>query len=148
MYAQGNGRNWYNPLETYEYTDIGKLKFTLVLKPHKDELPVPELYRIADKINSSYDYLADSCHAGIERSTVFSLAYTDKAGVEIMTIKKAEDDSDYIVRILETEGKDQAYTLVLLGNSYPLTINYNEIQTLKINPINKTIKNVNLIEYE
>lgn len=148
MYAQGNGKNWYNPLETYEYTDIGKLNFTLVLRPHKNELAVPELYRMAVRLHASYDYLADSCHSGSERTAVFSLASTDKDGVEIMAIKKAEDDSDYIIRLLETEGKAQAYTLVLEGNSYPLTIGHNEIQTLKINPGRKSIKQVNFLEYE
>lgn len=146
MYAQGNGRNWYNPLETYEYTDIGKLKFTFVLRPHKEELPVSVLYGMADRINSSYEYLADSCHTGAEHTRVFSLASTDKAGVEIMAIKKAEDDGDYIVRVLETEGKDQNYNLVLLGTGYSLTIGHNEIQTLKINPERRTVKNVNFLE--
>jgi alpha-mannosidase len=148
MYAQGHGKNWHNPLETYEYTDIGKLKFTFVIRPHKEELAIPELYRMADKINSACEYLADSCHTGVERAVVFSLAATDKAGVEIMAIKKAEDDGDYIVRVLETEGRDQSYTLVLLGSSYPLAIGHNEIQTLKIDPVYKTIKNVNFLEYE
>lgn len=148
MYAQGNGRNWYNPLERYEYTDIGKMQFTFVLHPHGDEISVPELYRMADRVNGSYDYLFDSCHTGVQRETTFSLASTDQPGVEIRTIKKAEDDNDYIVRLLETEGKDQTYTLTLFGVNYVHTIGHHEIQTLKINPYNQTIIEVNFLEFE
>jgi len=147
MYAQGNGKNWYEPLETYEYTDIGKIQFTFVLKPHGEELPIPQLYEMAKRVNGSYDYLADSCHSGMEHSTTFSMTSTDQSGVEIMTVKKAEDDDDYIVRVLETEGKDQKYCLTLLGTKYDLTIGHDEIQTLKINASNKTVKEVNLLEY-
>jgi alpha-mannosidase len=148
MYAQGDGRNWYCPLESYEYTDIGKIQFTYVIQPHGNELVVPELYRMANRVNGAYEYLADSCHAGSEKATSFSLATTDRAGVEIMTIKKAEDDQDLIVRVLETEGKDQQYTINILGTNYPLHIGHNEIQSLKINPEKHTIKEVNFLEYE
>jgi alpha-mannosidase len=148
MYAQGNGKAWHCPQESYEYTDIGKIDFTYVLKPHKEVLSIPELYRMATRVNGAYEYLADNCHSGEEKITNFSLASTNRPGVEIMTIKKAEDDEDYIARVLETEGNNQSYELNVLGTSYPLTIGHHEIQTLKINPEKGTIKEVNFLEYE
>ncbi len=148
MYAQGYGKNWYNPLESYEFADIGKQSFTFVLRPHKETLPAAELYRMARRGNGSFDYLADNCHSGKERRTAFSMASTDQPEVAIMAVKKAEDDEDYIVRILEQSGKDQSYCLNFLGVNYNLSIGRNEIQTLKINPMSKVIKQVNLLEFE
>ncbi|MDF2544087.1 MAG: alpha-mannosidase [Herbinix sp.] len=148
VYAQGNGRNWYCPLESYEYTDIGKNQFTYVIRPHGEELPVPELYRMANRVNGAYDYLFDSCHGGLKKASIFSLASTDQTGVEIMSIKKAEDDGDLIVRILETEGKDREYTLNVLGSGFDLNIGHHEIQTLKIKIKDPLIRKVNFLEYE
>jgi alpha-mannosidase len=148
MYAQGNGKDWYCPLESYEYTDIGQLNFTYLLRPHGEALEVPELYRIADRINAAYEYLADNCHTGKEKTVSFSLASTNQAGVEIMTIKKSEEDQDYIVRLLETEGKNQQYSLNILGINFYLTIGHHEIQSLKVNIENQTIKEVNFLEYD
>jgi alpha-mannosidase len=147
MYAQGNGRNWYNPLESYEYTDIGKIPFTLVLRPHGEELAVDELYRMARRINGPYEYLADSCHKGELRHTSYSFASTDQPTVAVMTIKKAEDDEDFIVRLLEQEGKKQNFTLKFMDSAYPLSIKPHEIQTLKINPNKKSVKEVNFLEF-
>ena len=148
IYAQGNGKDWYCPQESYEYTDLGELKFQLVLRPHGEELPVPELYRMANRIHNAYDYLADSCHTGTEKNTIFSLASTDQSGVEIMTVKKAEEDEDFIVRILETEGKDQSYHLYLLDLDFTLAIGHHELQTYKVNRKHKSIHQVNLLEFE
>lgn len=147
IYAQGNGKNWYNPLESYEYTDIGKIPFTLVIRPHGEELQAAELYRMARRVNGAYEYLADNCHKGELRHTTYSLASTDRDSVAVMAVKKAEDDGDFIVRILEQDGKDQSYTLKFHGESYSLTIGHNEIQTLKINPERKTVKEVNFLEF-
>ncbi|MDF2486699.1 MAG: glycoside hydrolase family 38, partial [Herbinix sp.] len=148
MYAQGDGKEWYCPLESYEYTDLGTMKFTLVLRPHGTELPVPELYRMATRIHSAYDYLADSSHDGVTSASQFSLASTDQAGVEIMATKRSEEDEDIIVRVLETEGKDQSYRLCILGLSFDLKIGHHEVQSFKINIGNKIIKQVNLLEFE
>jgi alpha-mannosidase len=148
IYAQGYGKNWYNPLESYEYADIGKQAFTFVLRPHGEALPVAEAYRMARRVNGAFEYLADSCHSGKEQRTTYTFASTDQLDVAIMVIKKAEDDEDYIVRILEQGGKDQTYCLTFLGVNYNLVIGHNEIQTLKINPNSRTVKHVNLLEYE
>jgi alpha-mannosidase len=147
IYAQGSGLNWYCPLESYEYADIGITDFTFVLHPHNEELPTPELYRMANKVNGAYEYLVDSCHAGNMIATKFSLASTNRAGVEIMSVKKAEDDQDYIIRLLEIEGKDQEYTLNILGKRFDLTIGHYEIQTLKVNAEEGSIIPVNLLEF-
>lgn len=147
MYAQGNGRNWYNPLESYEYTDIGKITFTLVLRPHGEELPAAQLYRMARRINAPYEYLADSSHKGEVRRTSYSLASTDQDSVAIMTVKKAEDDGDFVVRLLEQEGREQSYHLTFMDTVYPLNIGPHEIQTIKINPETKAFREVDFLEF-
>ncbi len=147
MYAQGNGKNWYNPLESYEYTDIGKLPFSFVLRPHGDLLAASELYRMAGRMNSPLEYLADNCHHGDYHRNSYSFVATDLEAVEIMTVKKAEDDKEFIVRLLELEGKDQSFHLCFQGQNYALKIGHHEILSIKVNPVSKTIREVDLLEY-
>lgn len=152
IYAQGNSPGWENPLESYEYTDLGMQTFRFVLKPHGERLAVRELYRIAQKINGAYEYLADSVHDKTGKQEIQgadtgkSMASTDCGNVRIMLIKKAEDEEAFILRLLELEGKDTCCKLTLAGREYPVTIGHHEIKTLKITG-NKQIQEVNLLEW-
>ena len=127
---------------------MGEQSFTFVLRPHGSELSHSELFTIAKKVNGGYEYLVDSVHTGRDKQKVYSLALTDASNVEIMLIKKAEDDNDYVVRLLELQGKDSLFTLSFLGEKYNLSIGHNEIKTVKINPLENSIKEVNLIEWQ
>lgn len=147
IYAQGNSKNWYNEKESYEYTDIGEQVFNFVLCPHKEAVTNSELYRLSKKLNGPYEYLADSAHKGKESCKTYSFASTDCDNVLVVLVKMAEEDEDYIVRLLETGGKDSKFTLQLLSHSYDLTIGHHEIKTVKINSKTKSIKEVNLLEW-
>lgn len=145
IYAQGSSPDWYNEKESYQYTDIGEQTFFLVLKPHGAPLPVSELYRIAGKINSGPKYLADSSHPGKKKLARASFAAVDKENVELVLIKKAEDDASYIIRLLETEGKNTACMLKFCSRTYPIRIGYHEILTLKLDR-NGQAETVDLLE--
>lgn len=150
IYAQGNSPDWWSEQETYEYTDIGTQTFWLVLKPHGDALPERELHRIADKINGAYEYLGDSAHAssvrgrGVERR--FSLGRVEAENVALVLVKKAEDDGDFVLRLLETEGKDTETRLIFREKTYPISVGHDEIATYKISRDGSKIQKTNLLE--
>ena len=157
IYAQGNSPEWYNEKESYQYTDIGPQTFHLILKPHGKKLPRSEAYRIAKKANGAYEYLADSAHPGREQITQKSFAGVrgtddraacDVSNVRIMLVKKCEDDNSFIIRLLETEGKDTAFMLEFNGRRYPIQIGHEEILTLKIEEnAQQPVTEVNLLEW-
>lgn len=157
IYAQGSSPEWYNEKESYQYTDIGPQTFHLILKPHGKKLPRAEAYRIAKKVNGAYEYLADSAHPGREGITQKSFARVcgtkdeaacDVSNVRIMLVKKCEDDNSFIVRLLETEGKDTSCMLEFNGVRYPIQIGHEEILTLKIEEnAGRPVREVNLLEW-
>ena len=157
IYAQGNSPEWYNEKESYQYTDIGPQTFHLILKPHGKKLPRSEAYRIAKKANGAYEYLADSAHPGREQIMQKSFAGVrgtddraacDVSNVRIMLVKKCEDDNSFIIRLLETEGKDTAFMLEFNGRKYPIQIGHEEILTLKIEEnAQQPVTEVNLLEW-
>ncbi len=146
IYAQGNSKNWYNSLESYEYTDIGKQSFNLILKPHKESMSQYKRYELATKVSNPYLYILDNCHKGLKKQNTLSIASIDCENVLIVAIKKAEDDNDLIIRLLEIDNKDTKCILTVKNNNYPINISHNEIQTLKINLQTNTAKVVNLLE--
>lgn len=150
IYAQGNSPDWWNEQETYEYTDIGTQTFRLVLKPHGNVLPERELYRIADKINGAYGYLADNVHApsgrGKQVGSRFSLGRVEAGNVSLMLVKKAEDDGGFVLRLLETEGRDTETELIFRERNYPIFVGHYEIATYKISRDGSEIRKTDLLE--
>jgi alpha-mannosidase len=144
IYAQGESPNWYNKLETYEYTDLGEHRYHFMLKPHGVKLPVKELHRLARKIAGPYEYLLDTTYVGTDHQTF--LAAVDADNVEIMLIKKAEDDDSYIVRLLELEGLDTDFCLHIQHKKYPFTIGHFALLTIKVE--DDRARCVNLLEWE
>lgn len=150
IYAQGNSPDWWNGQETYEYTDIGTQTFWLILKPHGGALPERELYRIADKAGGAYEYLADSAHApsgrGKQVGSRFSLGEVEAGNVVLTLVKKAEDDGDFVLRLLETEGKDTETRLNFRGKTYPVSLGHYEIATYKVSRDGSKIQKTDLLE--
>ena len=68
--------------------------------------------------------------------------------VQITAIKKAEKNSDIIVRLFEPTGRVRSTVLELpfIGKKVKLKLNGFEIKTLRINPRTKKIREVDLIE--
>lgn len=146
VYAQGNGVNWYNPSEGYEYTDIGRMDVTIVIKPHATALKPEQLYRLAERAQGTVGYMLDGCHGGKKAEKRYSLASTADPAVRIETIKKAEDDADYVVRLLETGGQDKKTCFLLGGKQFEIELGRYEIATVKINLDTNEIRKVNLLE--
>lgn len=132
IYAQGNSPDWYNEKESYQYTDIGMQTFHLVLKPHGTALEPAQLYQIAAKTAHVCEYLADSAHPGKKKQPKASFASVDASNVQLMLVKKAEDDDSCIVRLLEIKGQDTDFTLTFHEKKYALQIGHHEILTCKL----------------
>lgn len=149
IYAQGNCTpDWENKVESYHYMSQGEDSFQFVLRPHKESLPKAEMYCIAEKLNQSYSYLADSAHKGIKRAENYSFAGVDAENVRLMLLKKCEDDDALIVRLLELEGQDSNICLTIGEDKYFVKIGKNELLTLKINQEKHAAEIVNLLEWE
>ena len=101
---------------------------------------------MAWRANGEVLCLADSAHGGIYRKETGSFFSADMPNVQIATVKKCEDDEAFILRLLETEGKDAKGTLWAGEYSWPIAISHNEIRTVKVK--GKEIRTVNLLEWE
>lgn len=148
IYAQGQSPDWYNPRDSFQFSDLGEHEFTFAFRPHGEVVPVYEAIALANKIGIPYHALADNCHYGEDAKTRFSMAYTDCPQIQICLIKKAEDDEEFIVRLLETEGETRKAVLTFMDIDYPITMAAHEIKTLKIDPVKRRAIEVNLIEWQ
>lgn len=148
IFAQGNSPGWYNETETYRYTDQGEQDFTFLLKPHGGSMAAGEAYRMAQKCGGDYLYLSDHVHPGNQKLRQGSLFSVDDPGTELVMIKKCEDDDAFVIRLLETEGKNKSCVLTAGGRRFPVCIGHHEILTLKVDFSDVSVRKVNLTEWE
>lgn len=145
IYAQGQNIDWYNPVEGYEYTDIGKQEFVFTLRPHGRALANGQRYRQAEKAAGMLLYLTDNRHKGSRIADTWSGLTIAEENVELGCIKTAEQEDALIVRLFETEGKQTAGKLTVAGQAYDYRIAPYEILTLKISQ-DGSAKEVNMLE--
>lgn len=152
IFAQGSGKNWYNPLEGYQYADQGIQEFAFCIAPHGRPWSQPERYRLAGLAEKRYLYLADHIHQGTgeirEEDVGVSLAESSMPGVILEAVKQSEDGTGLIFRWLETEGKDQEGTVTIRGISCPVTIGHHEILTMRYEIQDESIRVVSMLEEE
>ena len=138
IFAQGNGKNWYNPIEGYEYTDLGKQEFTFVLRPHGKALDSEERYRMAEAAAGQILVMTDCWHDGIRKETEWSGIRLPESNVELGCIKAAEDGEGLIVRLFETEGKKTVGKFKIGGHEVAYAIKPYEILTISVSEDGKT----------
>lgn len=145
IFAQGNGKNWYNPIEGYEYTDLGKQKFTFVFRPHGKALCSEERYRMAESAEGAVLVMTDCRHDGSRKDTAWSGIKLAESNVELGCIKAAENGDGLVVRLFETEGKQTSGSLCIGGYGIDYVIAPYEILTLFVSGEGETIP-LNLLE--
>lgn len=146
IFAQGSAKNWYNPLEGYEYSDIGRQEFRFLLRPHGKAIGQRVRYRLANQVSKPYLSLPDNIHNGRIQRKEYCAFYVEGDGIQPVWAKMAEDGDGIIIRLLETEGRDQEGILHIFGNAYPFCIGHHAIETIKIEEETKNAKSVNLLE--
>ena len=103
---------------------------------------------MAKKCSGACLYLADSVHPGKVKEARRSFFSVDLPGVELVLVKKCEDDDSFVVRLLETEGRDETCILTIGDKQYPVSVGHNEIKTLKIDKEKDSVTEVSLLEWE
>lgn len=149
IYAQGYNRDWYCEKENYRFHDMYEQDFCLILHPHGESAQPAEWYRLAAKAEKMPDYMLDSRHSGSISlpDGRYSGLCCQTAHVQLADVKKAEDDKDLILRLIETDGI--AGTAVLSAGRCCVSspISPYEILTLKWNQERNEVKKVNLLEW-
>lgn len=147
IYAQGNGKDWYNPVEGYEYADIGKQEFMFLLRPHGTALLAKDRYELAREAEGVLLIATDNCHAGKRRVSSWRGLLVPQDNVEVGCIKASEDGDGLILRLFETEGRAVSGVFEMAGRSYPYRIGAYEILSLRIDR-NGGCRIVNMLEEE
>lgn len=145
IYAQGNSENWHEPLDRYDYTDIGEQEFNMILKIHSHNMPQKNKYKIANWANNTLIFLADSQHDGYNSIAHETIQVLDD-NVMITSMKKAEESNDVVIRLLELEGTKGSCTLVYGDNKATIDIDSYHLKTIMLNPETGKIININYIE--
>jgi alpha-mannosidase len=93
--------------------DLGEHNFKYSLFPHTgswDERTIAEAYALNDPM-IVYQSDAQTTEAGIPESEVDSFVKVDQPNIVIETVKRAEDDNGFIVRLYESQRKRGEFTL-------------------------------------
>ncbi|MBD5460553.1 MAG: alpha-mannosidase, partial [Lachnospiraceae bacterium] len=132
IFAQGNGKNWYNPVEGYEYADMGEQRFTFLLRPHQKTLTPMQRYRMGEICAGPVLYLADNCHDGAVKKTAWTGLKIDEENVELGCLKLSEDGDGYVIRLFETMGLQAEGVINLAGHAIAYRIHPYEILSIKV----------------
>jgi alpha-mannosidase len=147
IFAQGNCEGWYNENDTYRFADQGEQDFTIIIKPHAERCSNFEAISLSHLLNVGYEYIADSKHYGRISNQIDSFIKISKANIVLSAIKRAEDDSDIILRLYETEGEDTDVEVRTPYCSKAINISFRpcEIKTIKVSKTD--YREVNLLEF-
>ena len=131
-----------------EYSDIGENKFEYLISTDSDVRP-EKLTASACEFNTPPVAVAETFHKGSLPSELKTIDI-DKENVTVTVLKECEDnEEDYIVRMVETAGKQtlSSLNLPVIGRRIYTEFNPCEIKTFLIpKDINKKVYEVDLIE--
>lgn len=86
------------------FTDIGAQEFTYTLLPLSPDTPDSVIVRAASELNRKPEFIVENNHRGVLAQTVSGLS-RDSDNVIVSALKRAEDDSGWIIRAYECDGK-------------------------------------------
>ena len=129
------------------WQDQGIQTMRLLLTPHKGSWQDINAPRIAEEFISPPVPIYQGIHRGT-MSKSGSFLSVDAPNVIIPAIKISEDRSDGIIRLVETMGKDTAFTLRFPSAAFQWSgrIKAFEIMSLRLSPQSGSIREVNLLE--
>jgi alpha-mannosidase len=131
----------------YVWMEQGIQTFRLLLVPHRDDWRAINAPRMAEEFMSPPIPFYQGIHPG-HRPLSASFLEMDVSNVIVSAIKKAEDNDDVIIRLVETHGKDTDVALRFPSAAFGWNghIRGCEIKTLRLNTQTGDSYEVNLLE--
>jgi len=135
------------PDGNYIWQDQGIQTFRLLLAPHKGSWQDINAPRIAEEFLAQPVTIYQGIHGGA-MSKSGSFMSIDAPNVIVSAVKLSEDRNDGIIRLVETLGKEAAFTLRFPSEDYQWSgrIKAFEIKSLRLNTQSGNIREVNLLE--
>jgi alpha-mannosidase len=124
---------WHEPRELeeggdFEYMDLGRQSFNVRLVPHAGDWRAAEVARRALELNQPSFALIETYHDGpLPQRNSFG---SDGGGDVVVTVvKRAQDSDDWVVRAVETAGRETNARIEVLGTTIEARFGPNEIKT-------------------
>jgi alpha-mannosidase len=124
---------WHEPRELeeggdFEYMDLGRQTFNVRLVPHAGDWRAANVPRLALELNQPPFALIETYHDGpLPQRNSFA---SDGGGDVVVTVvKRAEDSDAWVVRAVETAGREADARIEVLGTTIAARFGPNEIKT-------------------
>lgn len=116
-----------------EFLDKGEQEFYYEIVPHREKIN-SKLFRMSEVLNNPLQTHQETHHDGVLPQEYSSLEVS-KDNIIVTSLKSAEDGDGYILRIVETDGKNTEATVDFkaLNVSFTLSWSPQEIKTIRIN---------------
>ena len=137
----------YDASAPYAIIDQGWQTVRVRLVPHAGSLFDARVPRRAWELNEPALAHVESAHPG-PRPGSGSLLAAEAENIILTVLKKSQDGDDLILRGYETDGRAVTTEIVLpfWGKKFAASFRPHEIKTLRINPRDWTMREVNLLE--
>jgi alpha-mannosidase len=137
----------YESSAPYAIIDQGWQTVRVRLVPHAGPMADARVPRRAWELNEPPLIHVESAHPG-SRPGKGSLLAVEAENVLLTVLKKSEDGDDLIVRGYEADGKavTTEISLPFCGKRFTVSFGPHEIKTLRVNPRDWTMKDVDLLE--
>lgn len=115
-----------------EFLDKGQQEFTYEIVPHSEKMNA-ELFKMSEVLNNPLQTHQETHHDG-SLPQAYSAISVDKYNIIVTSIKAAEDDNGFIMRIVETDGRETTATVDFGAVNAKFTMNWKpqEIKTVRI----------------
>lgn len=116
-----------------EFLDKGEQEFYYEIVPHREKIN-SKLFRMSEVLNNPLQTHQETHHDGVLPQEYSSLEVSED-NIIVTSLKSSEDGDGYILRIVETDGKNTEATVDFkaLNVSFTLSWGPQEIKTIRIN---------------
>jgi alpha-mannosidase len=132
------------------YIDQGEAEFLIQLRPCTNSASYEDFARYALELNQSAVCVIESIHDGKLSLEQSFCRLKEKCSVIISTIKRSEDNDSWIIRAVESGGKNAVASIdfTWLNISGEFIFGPWEIKTIKIADVDKAISETDLLEFQ
>jgi alpha-mannosidase len=131
----------------YDWMDQGLQNFRMLLIPHSGSWQQADPTRAAEKLVTEIPIVYQGIHPGA-RGQSDGFLQVDVPDVVVSAVKQAEEGNDVIIRAYETTGtaKRARFDLRFAHTTWTADFKPFEIKTLRVNPRNGKVSEVNALE--